>query len=143
VKAAIAVIPIGLYMVVGLVSLTMAYKSILSKGFLPFHEEAAGKSWDKIGTGLQFVVIALMRVSGIGFLVVGCQLTIFPIVDHFNHDPFVHYAIPAISLLYCFGLFLINHQLSIKTRARTPWRGSLCAAVILALGIIISWIPLC
>jgi hypothetical protein len=58
----------------------MAYKSLFSKKFLPFHEQAAGKPWHTVEDGLQRVVLALMKVSGLGFLVVGLLLIIFPII---------------------------------------------------------------
>lgn len=139
-RAMIELIPIGLYIVVGLVSLIMAYKSIFSNGFLPFHEKAAEKSWDTVEPGLQFIILALMRVSGLGFLVVALQLLIFPLVNISRNDPWLGYGIPVISLVFCLGLFLINYQLAIKSRSKTPWKGSLYAGAFVAIGILISFI---
>lgn len=42
------IIPVCLYMIVGIFSMTMAYKNIFSDRFIAFHEQAAGKSWDDI-----------------------------------------------------------------------------------------------
>jgi hypothetical protein len=117
----------------------MAYKSVFSTTFLPFHEQAAGKSWDSIDRGLQSVIIALMKVSGLGFLVIALLLMILPIVQYFNYDSLAQYVIPGISFLYCFGLFLVNYQLSVKTNAKTPWKGSLYAAILIGFGIVISF----
>jgi hypothetical protein len=133
------IIPLCLYSFTGIVSLIMAYKSIFSTKFLPFHEQAAGKSWDSIDRGLQSVIIALMKVSGLGFLVIALLLMALPIVHYFKYDSLVQYVIPGISFLYCFGLFLVNYQLSVKTKAKTPWKGSLYATIFLEIGIIISF----
>jgi hypothetical protein len=116
----------------------MAYKSISSNKFLPFHEEAAGIPWGSIGQGLQSVVIALMKISGLGFLVIAVLLPAIPIIQYFNHDSLAQFIIPGISCLYCFGLFLVNYQLTSKTNVKTPWRGSLYAALIIGIGILIS-----
>jgi hypothetical protein len=132
------IIPVFLYMIVGIISLTMAYKNIFSTKFIPFQEQAAGKSWNDIEKGIQFVIIALMKVSGLGFLVVALLLMIFPFVSYFYNNPFVQYAIPAISLLYCFGLFLFNYHLYVQTKVKTPWKRSLYAATIIGLSIILS-----
>jgi hypothetical protein len=134
------IIPICLYMLVGIISLIMAYKNILSSKFIPFHEKAAGKTWNDIEKGIQSVILALMKVSGLGFLVVALMLMIFPIVNYFDNNSFVRYAIPAISLLYCFGLFIINYRLYVQTKVKTPWKGSLYAAIIISLGLILSLI---
>ena len=132
------IFPIGLYFIVGDVCLLMAYKNLFSIQFIPFHEKAAGIAWDKVDIPLQYTILALMRVSGLGFLVIGLLLTIFPIVNYFNADPFVKYAIPVISFLYCTGLFLVNYYLHIQTKAATPWKGSFYVMFIIIAGIVIS-----
>ncbi len=111
--------PVCLYVLVGIISLTMAYKNLFSNRFIPFHEKAAGKPWDQVDNGLQAVVIALMRVSGLGFLVVTLLLTIFPIANYYLHNTFIKYAVPAerngdgfnkkiepSPIGYCFGAIL-------------------------------------
>jgi hypothetical protein len=138
-KTMLELIPIGLYIVVGLISLVMAYKSTCSNRFLPFHEKAAGKSWDDVEPGLRWIILALMRVSGLGFLVVALQLLIFPLVNLFRHDPWLQYGIPVISLVFCLGLFLINYQLAVHARSKTPWKGALYAGALIAIGILISF----
>jgi hypothetical protein len=137
-KDIITIIPVGLYLSVSAISFIMAYKSIFSNTFLPFHGQAAGMSWDTIDRSLQFVVIALMRVSGLGFLVIALLLMISPIINYFNSHIFLKYGMPVIALMYCIGLFVINFALYKKTKAPTPWKGSLYAGLIIFTGIVIS-----
>ena len=66
-------------------------------------------------------------------------LMIVPVVNYFNYDSPVQFVIPGISFVYCFGLFLVNYQLTVKTKAKTPWKGSLSAAIFIAIGIVISF----
>jgi hypothetical protein len=77
----------------------MAYKSIFSNKFLPFHEEAAGTSWDSIDKRLQKVIITILRISGLGFLIIFLFLSVFSIINYFKPDPFIKFSIPIISLI--------------------------------------------
>jgi hypothetical protein len=137
-KEIFTILSIILYFLIGVVSFIMAYESFFSKEFFPFHEEASGKSWENIDTSLQFVIITILRISGLGFFVVALLLTIFPIVNYFISDNFFTYAIPVISFIFCFGIFLFNFNLYKKTKANTPWKGSLIVMFIILVGIAIS-----
>jgi hypothetical protein len=134
-----ALIPIILYGIVGIISLIMAYKNLSSKRFIAFHAKAATIPWDSINKPLQSVILALMKVSGLGFLVTALLLLVFPIVNYFRQDGFIKYSIPTVSIIFCFGLFLINYYLHKQTNSETPWRGALIASVGILLGIVLSF----
>ena len=87
------IIPSVLYFIIGCVSMIMAVKSLSSKQFLPFHQKAYGKSWDDVDKNLQDVIIALLKTSGLGFLVVSLLLLSFPVVCYFNSSLYVKYAV--------------------------------------------------
>jgi hypothetical protein len=131
-------IPVGLYIIVALVSLLMAAKSLFSIRFLPFQEQAAGMSWESVESRLQCLVLSLMKVSGLGFLVVGTLLIFASVATLMSDDHILRYFAPSMSFVFCLGLSFINHQLSVKTSAKTPWKGSLYAAILLLVGIGIS-----
>ena len=132
------IIPILLYMIVGVISMIMAVKNLFSTKFLLFHEKAANKQWDEIDTPLKLVILTLLRLSGMGFLVISILLLATPIINYFIPNKFYKYSIPIIALIYCTGLFVINYILYKKTKSDTPWKGSLYAIVIIIIGIIIS-----
>jgi hypothetical protein len=134
---ALNILPPVLFMIIGFISLTMAFKSLFSEKFIPFHEKAAGISLDRLAQPLQYVIRSLMKTSGLGFLATGLLLLIFPIVNYFEPESFVKYAIPSIALFYCAGLFLVNYSLYLKTKVTTPWMGSLFAVIALVVGIIL------
>jgi hypothetical protein len=134
----IKIIPIVLYLIVGVISLVMAQKTLFSKGFISFHEEAAGTSLGKLDTRVQNVILLLMRTTGLGFLVVGLLLMVFPLINYFKSNVIIGLGIPFVCGIYCFGLFLTNYQLHKKSGVKTPWKGSLIALAILTIGMIIS-----
>ncbi|MCX6232300.1 MAG: hypothetical protein NTZ33_12245 [Bacteroidetes bacterium] len=132
------IITIVIYALVGIISLIMACKCLFSNKFLPFHEIAAAIGWDKMDKPLQSVILALMRVSGLGFLVTALLLLLFPVVNYFVKDDFVKFSIPVLTFVFCSGLFLVNYNLYKQTKAATPWRGSVIAMFGIIIGMILS-----
>jgi hypothetical protein len=134
----ITIIPPGLYFIVGIISLFMAFKTMLSRKYLPFHEQTAGKSWEDIETPVKPVILSLMRLGGLGFLITGILLVVCPVAGYISGDTFLKYFIPGMALVFCSGLFVINYALFRKTGANTPWKGSLYAILVLSAGLILS-----
>jgi hypothetical protein len=137
-KEILKIIPILLYVIVGIVSLVMSVKNLFSDKFLPFHEKASGKRWDEIDNSLKLVILTLLRLAGLGFLIISILLLVFPVVNYLNPNRFYKYLIPGLALIYCTGLFIINYLLYKKTKADTPWLKSLYAMSLIVIGIIIS-----
>jgi hypothetical protein len=137
-KESISFIPVFLYFVVGMISLVMAFKCLFSNKLLPFHEKAAGKPWNEIENSLKPVIISMLRISGLGFLIISILLIVFPVVNYVHQNEFCKYSVPGLALLYCTGLFVINYSLYKSTKAETPWKGSLYAMVAIIAGIIVS-----
>jgi hypothetical protein len=134
----IEILTIVIYGFVGVISLIMAYKSLFAKKYLAFHEKAAAIEWTQLDKRLQYVILALLKISGLGFLVTALLLLIFPIVNYFRQDEFVRYFIPFLAFIFCSGLFIINYSLYKHTKSITPWKGSLFALVAIIAGVILS-----
>jgi hypothetical protein len=132
------IIPILLYMIVGVISMVMAVKNLFSNKLAPFHEKAAKKPWDEIDNPLKQVILTLLRLAGLGFLIIAILLLAFPVINYFIPNEFYKYSIPIVALIFCTGLFVINYLLYRNTKADTPWKGSLYAMLAIIAGIIIS-----
>ena len=126
------------YLAIGLVSLVMAMKSFLARTFLPFHQEAYGKNWESIDVNLQLVFLALLRISGLGFLVIAFLLLSTPFFNYVNPNFYFQFFIPFIALIFSIGLFIFNFFLFKRTKAKTPWKNSLYAIMVISICIILS-----
>jgi hypothetical protein len=135
-----SLISIGIYFVAGIICFVMAFKSMLAKKFLPFQEEASGTKWEKLKEPLRHTMLTMLRISGLGFLIVGLCLTVFPPVNYFVYDGFIRLAVPALSSMFCLGLFWFNYDLYKKTGASTPWKNSLIAMFVIMAGMAISFL---
>ncbi len=132
------IIPAALYILTGTVSMVMAVKSLLADKYLPFHEQAAGKHWNEIDPSLKPVILSLLRLGGLGFLVVSILLIVCTVVNYYVQNVFYRYAVPSIALIYCSGLAINNYMLYKSTKAGAPWKGSLYGALALTAGIALS-----
>jgi hypothetical protein len=132
------IIPMLLYMIVGAISMVMAIKNLFSTKFLPFQEKVANKPWDEIDNPLKLVILTLLRLVGLGFLIISILLLAFPIINYFIPNEFYKYSILVVALIYSTGLFVINYLLYKKTKADAPWKGSLFAMLAIIAGIIIT-----
>lgn len=132
------ILPLVLYFSVGLICLVMAFKCLFSVKFLPFHEKAAGKRWEELENPLQLVILSFLRLGGMGFLVVSILLIVCPIVNYCIPNIFYKYAVPAMALIFCTGLFINNYCLYKKTKADTPWKGSLYAMFVIMAAMVVS-----
>jgi hypothetical protein len=137
-KEIIKILPLVLYLFVGIISMVMAIKNLFSTKFLPFHEKAANIRWDEIDNPLKLLILTFLRLAGLGFLIIAILLLTFTVINYFIPNEFYKYSIPVVALIYCTGLFIINYSLYKKTKANTPWKGSIYAMIALIAGIIIS-----
>ena len=126
------------YLGIGILSLVMAFKSLSAKKYLSFHEQASGLAWDSIDERLQLVIKALLRISGLGFLLVAVLLIALPLGMFWRPVLFLKYIVPVTALLFCAGLCIVNFDLYQKTKAATPWKKSLAVVVLIVVAIFLS-----
>ena len=136
--AILTVASVVLFFIVGVICLFMAYTTLFAKQYLPFHEEGAGMKWDEHPPKLQATILALVNLSGLGFLVVGLMLLVLPILNAFDHSLVLAVSIPILALVFCAGLFYFNYQLHKKTRADTPWKGAIAAMLFIVVAFVLT-----
>lgn len=131
-----------IYLFAGVIALLMARKSLSSGRLLPFHETASGVDWDSLAPGMRSVLLALLKSTGLGFLVVGMVTVLLSALETRrvlrmgSWDPLVVSLGAILPLIFCLGLARINYRLMRETGARTPWKGSLYAAAALLVALL-------
>ncbi len=137
-KIIINLISIALYLSVGIISFKMAISNLFASEYLGFHKNVTKKTWTDIDQSMQYVVIFLMRLTGLGFLMTSILLTVFPIVNYFTPSFIGTYLTPLVALVFCFGLFVSNYSLHKKAAASTPWQASLIASGMILASLLLS-----
>ena len=105
---------------------------------MSFHEGASGTQWTALDDRLQKVILALLRQSGLGFLVTGLLLFVGAAATLASFGPVAEFAPPRLALVFCTGLYVVNRRLGVATGATTPARGSLYACVAICAGLALS-----
>jgi hypothetical protein len=137
-KDILSIASIVLFFIVGVICLFMAYSTIFAKRYLPFHEQGAGMKWEEHGAGLQATILSLIQLSGLGFLVVGLMLALLPLLNFYDHSLVLSVSIPILALVFCAGLLYFNFQFHKKTRADTPWKGTIAAMLFIVIAFVLS-----
>jgi len=65
-----------LYALVGLLGFLFAFIYLLRPEFMPYHAVAVGLEWDAVDDGMKVLILALMRVSGGGWLATALSITV-------------------------------------------------------------------
>ena len=138
-QSTIEFVAIAMYAAVGLVSLAMARKCLTANRPLAFHQAATGVPLEQLADGTRQVMSALTRTTGLGFLVVGLLLLVFPASGEFAGsaaaNPVVRSGLPVLCAGYCAGLAAVNHRLHRQSGVATPWQGSLAAAGVVIIAV--------
>jgi hypothetical protein len=58
----------------GIVSMLFGVRYLATKQFMPYHAAVAGKAWSELGTGMQAVILGMLRIVGGGLLTYGLAM---------------------------------------------------------------------
>jgi len=74
------------YQVVAALGLVFAYMYLFRGEFMPYHSIAVGRNWAEVDPAMQVLILALMRVSGGGWLALSFALVFFSILTYRRND---------------------------------------------------------
>ena len=63
------------YGLVALLGFVFAFIYLSRSEFMPYHADAVGMDWNEVDTNMQVLIIALMRVSGGGWLATSLSIS--------------------------------------------------------------------
>ena len=127
----------GVLVAVAVVAFLMAAKGLSADRLLPFHQVASGRDWESFGTRERALAMALTPLAGIGFpRGRGWPFLVPPSRPALGAAGYAC-VLAALAAVFCAGLALINHRLQAATGAATPWKGSLYAAAVTLLAIVL------
>ena len=127
-----------LFLIVGLITFIIGLRFLLSKRFFNYHREAIGLEWDDINKSIQLIILAIMKMAGIGIVCLSVLIITYPFLVFTYDNIFVKYLVPIISLIFWTGTFGITFKVHKKTKANTPWKGSLFSIILIFIAILIS-----
>jgi len=101
--------------------------------FMPYHEVAIGKPWNEMGEEYRVLIIALMRVSGGGWLATSVGMLLLLLIPHRKGRYWSYIGIPTIGLAALVPTFLATIIVKTHSSAIPPY---ILAAVLIGLLVI-------
>ena len=115
----------GIYVVAGAVDILLGATYFSSKQFMSYHVEAVGAPWQELDTGVQTLVLALMKLAGGGWFALGFFTIVLALAAIKTRSVVARWALPAATLISWSASFAATWGVYQATGAATPWGPSL------------------
>jgi hypothetical protein len=122
------------YSIVALISLVLGSIYLFSSQFMPYHAAALGTSWAALEPAEQTLILALMRVSGGGWVAVGIALAVLVAVPFRQGQAWAVWLLPLLGLVFYLPNLYATVRVTLDTPATAPWYGNLGGIVALLAG---------
>jgi hypothetical protein len=130
------IITISCYSIVGIASLIMGLIYLLSKKFTNYHAQAVNKKWDEIDEKVRIVMLALLKLGGVGFFITG--ISMIGVLDILYKNFIGFLVATVIGLFFWISSLIITARIKYLTKANSPVLPSLLNVVLLFIGVISS-----
>jgi len=128
----------ALYLIVGLITFGIGLRFLFAKTFFSYHREATGLEWNTIDKSLQMIILAIMKMAGIGITCLSVLMITYPFMFMHSDNSLDKYLVPIISLMFWIGSFSITFNVHKRTSANTPWKVSLFSYILIVIAILFS-----
>jgi hypothetical protein len=128
-----------LFAAVAALAVVMTLRGLRADRLLDFHQAASGRSWTDLSPGEQAVGLALTRTVGLGFASAALALAGATVAGAVGSSV-VAVPLAGVGLVFCLGLAWINRALTVSTSVNTPWRESLIASALIAVGMVLTFL---
>ncbi len=129
------------YLLSMLILILFALMYILRSEFMPYHAAAVGQSWTEVDPAFQIVILALMKVTGGGWLATVFANGILLFIPFRKGMQWAYWAIPVIALPASLtSLYSVIH-LARNTPASPPTMAAAIATILIVVGFVFSMMP--
>jgi membrane dipeptidase len=131
-------IALVLYGLVSLFSLYLGLTYFLRDQFLPYHERAVGVSWHQLDTSIQTLLLALMEVSGGGWLALFVLTVALIVVPFPRGERWARIMIPVGILAFYIPTLYATLRVLRDTPSVPPWYGAAIACLAAVIGLFLD-----
>ena len=129
---------LAIYFVIGAVSIVLGVRYFSSKEFMSYHSQAVGAPWQEIDLGAQTLILALMKVAGAGWFVLGFFTIILALAAFKTGSAVARWTLPMGTLIFYSASFAATWGVYKETGAPTPWGQSLAMIGFALLALVID-----
>jgi len=126
------------YLSASLLLFVFALIYLFRSEFMPYHAAAVGQSWKEIDPSFQILILALMKVTGGGWLSAAVALIILLLKPFKEGSKWAFRAIPVIGLTASLSSLYVTIYVAVNTPASPPWTAAAFGAMLFVAGYILS-----
>jgi hypothetical protein len=137
---ALKIITMAGFGLVTLLGFVFTYLYLSRPEFMPYHAVAVGKDWEAVEPGIQTLILALMRVSGGGWLAASMAMGLLLIQSFREEKLWIYAFITLVGLSATIPTLLATLLVRNHSPANPPWIAAAMAIGILLLSFISAFI---
>jgi len=130
------------YGLVALLGFVFAFIYLTRPEFMPYHADAVGMSWENVDANMKVLIIALMRVSGGGWLATSLAISFLLIAGRKFKKFWLKVALVSVGLAALTPTLYATLYVKTYSPAEPPWIAAAVAIVILLLALTLEFIGL-
>ena len=131
-------VALGIYLVIGMVSLILGCMYLTSQQFMSYHSEAVGTPWQEVDANTQTLILALMKVAGGGWITLGFFIIVLALGEFSSRRGVSRWALPTGTIIFYSASLAATWGVHQETGASTPWVPSLAMIGIALLALVID-----
>ena len=116
---------LAIYLVIGAIDIVLGVRYFSSKEFMSYHSQAVGAPWQDVELGVQTLILALMKVAGAGWFILGFFTIILALAVFKTGSSVVRWTLPIGTVIFYLASFAATWGVYQETGAPTPWGQSL------------------
>lgn len=112
---------LGSYLVMGTVSTVVGVTYFTATQFTAYHAEAVGTPWQEVDSRIQTLILALMKVAGAGWFVLGLVTIVLALAEFRTRNVVARWTLPLATIVFYSASFAATWRVHQETGAATPW----------------------
>jgi hypothetical protein len=129
-----------IYLLVGIIGFVFAYFYLFRPEFMPYHADAVGMSWEQVGASTKVLILALMRVSGGGWLSTSTSIIFLLIARKRFQWQWFNVALVLVGLSALIPTLYATLYVRMNSPANPPWIAAVIGIGLLLAGLIMDLI---
>lgn len=139
-KKTLRIISFCCFALVGFMGFVFAFFYLTRMEFMPYHADAVGLQWQDVNPHIQVLIIALMRVSGGGWLATSIGIT-FLLIGRIKYKmPYLSLVLVLIGLAAMIPTLIATLYVKHHSSANPPWLAATGGIVLLVIAYILEQI---
>ncbi len=128
------------YGLVALLGFVFAFIYLTRPEFMPYHADAVGVEWDAVGAEFKVLIIALMRVSGGGWLATSLAISFLLIAGKKFNSLWMKVALVSVGLAALIPTLYATLYVKSHSPANPPWIAAAVGILLLLIALFLDFV---